>query len=164
MAVDLTYGVQVTSVETLDVNVPAASASDKTVTHSGFNSSQSLNASTVVPVTKCAYLEKALSSGAGTIDLTAVTGTGGMTVDMTGLKVQVLKIKNKTTNANPITIAKGATNGWTGFGSAWTVTLAVGQEVTFFGNDATPDVSSTVKVLDLSGTGSQVLEVAIVAG
>jgi hypothetical protein len=77
-----------------------------------------------------------------------------------------VKFKNKSTNANAITIAKGASNGYTGFGSAFSVTLQPGDEWTFKGNDnaGVTDVGSGAKTLDVSGTGAQVLQFHIVAG
>jgi nitrogen fixation protein FixH len=164
MSVAVTYASTVTTVETLATNVPAASSNGKAVTHNGYNSSQSLTGTTAVPVTKCAYFSKALSSGAGTIDLTALTGTNGATVDLTGLKVQVAKFKNPAANANPITVTFGASNAYLLGGSAFKWILSPGQEITIFGNDAAPDVSSTAKNIDISGTGAQALECSIVAG
>ena len=43
-------------------------------------------------------------------------------------------------------------------------TTAPGQEHVFFGNDATPDIASGARTLDLAGTGSQVLDVVIILG
>ena len=112
MSVELTYAATVTVVETLEDNVPAATGANRKVRHDQFNGAAGLTASTTPPVTKVAAFEKALSAGAATIDLTNLTGTNGATVDGTGLKVQVLKIKNKATNANPITIKTGLTDGY----------------------------------------------------
>jgi hypothetical protein len=162
MSVAVTYGFTATTVETLATNVPAASSPQ--VTHSGYNTSGTINGTSTVPATQCAYFSKALSSGAATIDLTALTGTNGATVDLTGLKVQIARFKNPAANANSITVTFGASNPYLLGGSAWKVILAPGQQVMFFGNDAAPDVDSTHKTIDIAGTGSQALEVSIIAG
>lgn len=162
MSVSTAYALTATTTETLTTNVPAAST--PTVTHNGYNSSGSLSGSSGVPATVCAYFLKALSSGTATIDLSALVGTNGATVDLAGLKVQIFKVKNTATNANPITITFGASNPYLLGGSAFKWILQPGQEMMLVGNDATPDVGSGSKTIDLAGTGAQTLEVCIVAG
>lgn len=164
MSVAVSYESTITTVETITTNVPAASTSDKTITHNGYNSSSSLTSVTTPPVTVCAYFSKALSTGAATIDLTALTGTNGATVDGTGLKVQCWKFKNPATNANTITVTFGASNPYLLGGAAFKWILSPGQEIQGYGNDATPDVGSGAKTIDLAGTGSQTLECSIVMG
>lgn len=164
MSVELTYGVQVTAVETLTTNMPAAAAGNRKITHNGYNSSANLTANSTPPVTLVAAFEKALSSGTATIDLTALVGTNGATVNGNGLKVQVIKIRGKTGNANPITIAVGASNGYQLAGADFSAAVAAGQEFVFYGNEATPDIGGSAKTLDLTGTGAQAVECIIVMG
>lgn len=164
MSIAVAYASTVTTVETFDTNVPAISAGDNTITHTGYNTSANLNAGTTQPATLAAYFLKALSSGAATIDLTALSGTGGVTVDGTGLKVQVAKFKNPSTNANTITVTFGASNAYLLGGAAFKFILQPGMEITVFGNDATPDVGSSTKNIDIAGTGSQALQCSIVLG
>lgn len=163
MSVEVTFKTTITNVETLENNVPAAAA-DKAVTHSGFNTSKTLNSASTPPATKGNAFELALSGGAATLDLTAIPATGGGTYSGSGLKVQLLRIRNKAANANSISIAVGASNGYELAGSDFKVTLAPGQEFTFYGNDATPDVAAGDKELDLAGTGTQAVEIDIVLG
>ncbi len=164
MSVSLSYATNLTAIETLDTNVPAAAEANRKVTHNQFNKTASLTGATTPPVTKVAAFEKALSAGAGTIDLTALPGTNGAVVDGTGLKVQAIKLTNKAVNANSIKVAVGGTNGYELAGADFAATLQPGQELVLFGNDATPDVDGTHKTLDLTGTGSQVLQVIVVLG
>lgn len=166
MAVNVTYQANVTVVETIANNDDGLSttAAQKQVTYNAFNTSKTLNASSSPAATTHAAFTAALSGGALTVDLTSLTGTNGATVSMSGLKVQVLRCKAPTSNANPITITPGASNGYDICGADFSVTLSPGQEVTIYGNDATPDVAGTDKTLDLAGTGSQELEMEIVAG
>lgn len=164
MSVSVTYETKISTAETLETNVVAAGSNSKTVTHTGYNSSNSLAAATTQPATKCAYFSKALSAGAATIDLTALTGTNGASVTFSGLKVQCWKFKNPSTNANSITVTFGASNAYLLGGTAFKWVLSPGQEICGYGYDATPDVSGSTKDIDISGTGSQALEVSLVAG
>ena len=124
-----------------------------------------LTASSTVPATKHAEFQKVMSGGAGTIDLTALPGkTVDETINGTGLKVQTAKFRNLPTNANKITIKFGAANPYNLKGSTFTFELLPGQSDLFLGNDATPDIASGARTIDISGTGSQVLEVMIVMG
>lgn len=124
-----------------------------------------LNASSSVPATKHAEFQKALSTGAGTIDLTALPGkTADETIVGTGLKVQAIKFRNLSTNANDISITFGASNPYNLMGSDFKITLKPGQSQLFLGDEAAPDIGSGAKDIDIAGTGSQILEVAIVMG
>lgn len=149
--------------------IAANSVVNHTVFSQGFGTENDvvLNASSTPAVSMVADFQKALSSGAGTIDLTAVPGVSG-TQDMTGKKIVMAKFRNPSTNANPITVKFGATNGYLLLGTGWQITLSPGQEITFGPQAAvaasTPSVSSTTKTIDLSGTGSQALDVILVAG
>ncbi len=93
-----------------------------------------------------------MTSGAVTIDMTAAPYSGGTTVPIRAFFL------NPASNANSITIAKGASNGYTGFGSAFSITLAPGESC---GLNALTALSGSVKTLDVTGTGSQVLVVQI---
>lgn len=126
-----------------------------------------LTASSTVPATKHARFDLTLSSGSGSINLAALTGVNGdETVVGTGLKLQLLLLYNPSTNANKITVAKGGSNGYglTAAGDAWTAVLDPGQWRLFYMNDSAPDVASGARVLDVTGTGSQVLKVHAVLG
>lgn len=164
--VDLVYKSTVTATETLDsADAPASSTANRIVTHNGYNTALTLSASTTPPVTKVAAFSQALTGGAATIDLTALDGTIG-TVDGTGLKLQVLKLKAPTTNTATLTATKGASNGYglDSAGATWTIPLAPGAECTLYLDDDPPDISSTVKNIDLSGTGTESIYVEAVLG
>ncbi|NBW11143.1 MAG: hypothetical protein EBR82_24245 [Caulobacteraceae bacterium] len=162
MAVALTYAANLTAVETYSDTF--VSSSDNTVTFSGLNSSGTYNAGTGVPVTKVASYEVAMSAGAATINLRSLTGINGSTVDGNGLKAQFVKFKNKSTNANAITITEGASNGYELLGNAFTLVLKPGQEITMNLNEQAPDISDSAKTIDISGTSSQVLQIFVAMG
>jgi hypothetical protein len=164
MGVTVNYASKVQTEETLTSNVPAVPAADAVITHSGYNTNQTLTSATTPPATQVAYFSQALSSGSATIDLTSLTGANGISIDGSTLKVQVAKFKNPSSNANSIKVDVGATNGYQLSGAGWEVTLEPGQETTLYLNDASPDIGASAKTLDLTGTGSQALEVSLVLG
>jgi hypothetical protein len=163
MAVAATIQAVLTLVETITQGFP--NPSDSTVTFDQLNQLLSLNASSSVPVTKLASFSKALGGGTGTIDLTSMPGnTPDETVTFLNLRVQAWLLLNPSTNANAITIVKGASNGWTGAGATFALTLQPGQwNLAYFDEDG-PDVAAGVKTLDLTGTGTQTLSVQLAAG
>lgn len=95
-----------------------------------------------------------LAAGVGSIDLTSVDG-----VDGTGLKVQRFEAYAKLGNAGAVTIQEGSANG---YALDSTIVLAAGQRATILGNDATPDVAAGDKILDVSGTGTDQVELYII--
>lgn len=134
--------------ETLTTGV--ADATSPIITHSGWNTQKSLAAATTPPATKVAAFQQALVAGAATIDLTALVGTAGATVNGTGLKVQAVKIQNPSTNTNTLVVKEGATNGYHLLGASFQIILQPGEEVCFLGLDKAPDVASTAKTIDLT--------------
>jgi hypothetical protein len=163
MSISVTYVSQATVVETLEGEFVGT---DDTVTTNGLNTSETLGAGSTPPATKYSAGSKALSSGSATIDLTSLpdaNGTAGA-VTLTGLKLAVAKFRNKSTNANAMTIVFGASNPCTSLGAAFNVTLQPGEELTYRGKDLAADIDSTHKTFDVTGTGAQVLEFEFVAG
>jgi len=162
MSVSAQYGSTLRVTETL----PDAllSSTGNKVLHNGLDSEETFNATTTVPATTVSSFNKTMSSGAATIDLRALTGVNGAAIDGNGLKVQCAKFRNKTTNANNITIVGGASNGFLIFGTAGTITLPPGGEILLYLKDQSSDIDATHKTIDISGTGSQVLECLIVMG
>lgn len=162
MSVTLAYSAQATVRETLETSIAGTTTYNRIIVHNQYNSNQQLDAATTPPVTKCAVFQKALVAGVATVDLTALTGTNGVTVDGTGLKLQVMKVKN--TGANALTVKFGAANPYNALGASWTLILLQNQEITVYGNDAAPDISATAKNIDLSGTTTQTSEWVLVMG
>ena len=165
MSVAVTYVSQITIVETGE---GVFLGTDNTLTTNGMNRTEGLTGASAVPVTKYSSFRQALTAGTATIDLTSLpdyNGTAGA-VTFLGLKLQMIKVRGKSDNANPITITKGASNGY-GLGAAgatFTIPLEPDCEATIYLDDKAPDVAAGTKTFDLAGTGSQVLEVTLVAG
>lgn len=163
MSVSVVFASTITVTETFEGDY--VSPNDNTATFNQLNESETFTAATSVPVTKHSEFQKTMSSGSGTIDLTALPGlTADETVVGTGLKVQLAKFRNLSANANTITVAKGASNGYNLLGSSWTFALLPGQSATFSLDEAAPDVGSGAKNIDISGTGAQILECQFVLG
>lgn len=144
-------------------DLPGVAANQK-ITTSQFNKSATLTGSTTPAVSKHASFKKTLTSNAATIDLTSLAGTLA-TISLSGLKPVALRVVADSQNGNPITVAKGASSGYTGLGSSFSATLAAGQGFTFDFDAAGTAVSGSVKTLDLIGTGSSdFVKVTIVGG
>lgn len=152
-------------IETLDTNVVASGAGKHDITHEGFSVSSLKMDSTTTgnPVTKCAFFEKPLVAGAGSVDLTALLGTNGAIVVGTGLKVQAVIFKNKEAQS-PIAITEGAANGHALLGAAFLMTLRAKQLVLAYLADDGPDVAAADKIWDLAGTGTDALQIGVVLG
>lgn len=164
MAVSCAYAMLMTCTETLSSNVPFISTDDPSIVHNGLNSTGTFDAGTTPAATEWVANEYTMSGGALTIDLTSLTGTNGRSVSLNGLRPRLVKIKNKATNANSITIAEGASNGYPLFGASRSVTLLPGEELQYLYSSSCTAVGSSDKTIDISGTGSQVLQMAILAG
>jgi hypothetical protein len=160
MSVTAKYKARVDVTEIL----PDAGLGDATVLHNNYSTERTISASTTPPATMVASFVEALIGGAGGIDMTALVGTNGAAVDLTGLKVQMIKINAPAANTGVITIVPGVANGLDLFGASSSIGLLPGQELCFYFNDAAEDISPTVAELDLAGTGTETLEVVVVAG
>ena len=123
--------------------------------------------STAVPCTQRWEDTVALAAGTVTLDLTALSSGNLPTKDLTGLTVQFIKVINPSTNANNITVADGAANGYLIFGDAsGQITIPPGMGVMFGAmvTEGLAAVSATVKNITITGTGTQTFDIQIVAG
>jgi hypothetical protein len=165
MSVRATIDLGLTVVESVGSDAAGyANSARNSVTFDGGGTNETLTASSTPPVTAHAVGQQAMSGGTGSIDLRALTGLNGAAVDLNGLKPRAILFENPATNANPITVSKGASNGFTGLGSSFSLTLQPGQKVLLRLGASGTAVSGTVKTFDLAGTGSQALKYQIVAG
>lgn len=167
MAETITANVVSAPTITATMNGVYISTGTNTLVVNGLNENITLNATSTPPVSKHAEFQQALTSGSATIDLTSLPGlTVDETVTFSGLKLQIMKIRNKSTNANKIVVAQGGSNPYLidGATTTWSIPLAPGQSVLMLLNGAGSTVGSGAKTIALTGTGSQVLEVELVAG
>jgi hypothetical protein len=164
MGISVDFALKLNTTETISTNVPFVAGTANTITQSGLTTSGTANGSSTPPVTLDAYFQKPLVAGAATIDLTALSGTNGATVNFNTKKVQFYKFRNPSTNAGAITVTFGAANPYLLHGSAFKMTLNPGDEVMARLPNTAPTVDATHKNIDISGTGTEALDVGLVAG
>jgi hypothetical protein len=157
MAVSATYGFLLTANETLDSGVPAVS--NPVLIHDGYNEVATLNASSTPPITQVSNFLLTLTAGAATINLAALTGADG-TIDGTGLRVQLIRIKNL--GSNSMAFSNGASNGIAL--ACGTITVPAGGKTQIFLNDASPDIAAADRTIDVAGTLVETAEVTIWLG
>jgi hypothetical protein len=139
--------------------------SDNTVTLQMGNAALTLNGTTTPSVTKGTIFSKALASGVGTIDLTALPGlTAEETVNGTGLKVVLAVFQNPATNAGDITVTFGAANPYLLLGAGFLFKLKPGQLMPLYLLALAPTIGSGAKNVDISGTGTEALNVGLAMG
>jgi hypothetical protein len=130
----------------LDLGTPAAN----------FTNSTTIDAQEVVST------HVVMSGGIGTIDLTNVQQLGiSPNVNFTGMKLRAIQVFADAANTHPISIATGATYGYTQAGTIGP--LNAGGHATHY-LPGTTAVDATHKTLDVTGTGAEGLEVHLVFG
>jgi hypothetical protein len=158
MSISCKWAAILSTTETLeDVEESLASAA---VTHNAFDENGTLNASSTPPGTMISAFLMALTAGAYTIDLAAAPQVGGGTQDMTGLRVQAIRIKNL--GAAVMTFTNGASNGIAL--ACGTITVPAGGVTMIILNDASPDIAAGDRTIDVAGTGTETAEITIIAG
>lgn len=121
VAVD--YATKHTITRTFDTN-----ATDAGQVVSPLDTLASLDATSTPAVTEGGTIQKAMVAGAGTVDLTSLTEISGRVFSLSGLKPRTIKIKALDANAGAVTVVKGASNGYTGLGAAYSTVLPAGAE------------------------------------
>lgn len=160
MSVSAALAMSLTITESL--SAAGISTSNNTLKYSAFNVSKTLNASSSPTVTKSAVGQLALSSGSVTMNLAAVVTSAGATVDFTGRKIQGFLLQNPGTNANNMTFVPGASNGIDIFGASSKIVLEPGQSYLMDFANAGQTVASGDRTIDVTGTGTQAFNFAIV--
>lgn len=163
--VKATIVLQSTVIETLTATeAPFGQTGSLNLTHSGLNKSTVREATSAAGenVTQTVYGKVTMAAGVGSLNLASAPGLNGVLKDLTGLRIRSIHLRAAAANANPITIAKGAANGFTGLGAAFSLTLSAGREA-LLEPDQTA-VAAAVRVFDVTGTGTQELEFIITAG
>lgn len=144
--ISVTTRSEITAVESLNLG-PGATA--ERVTDAGLNTTQNkLGSASTPPVTKKAHFAQALTAGAATIDLTALTDAQGAAIASTGLRVQAIKVQNP--NANQLAVTPAVSNGY-----GLTFTVPPQGEVLITSTDLLAEVAAGAKNLALAGTGTQ---------
>lgn len=160
---DMLLEVEETVAEALDL------AADQAITHETDETTRgTLNASSTPAVTQCFSDSINLAAGSATLDLTSLTGPAGVTVTFSGLKVQLAKFACPSTNTAPILIQKGDATAYNLLGadnaSAETFEVLPGGCMALYHDDESEDVDGTHKDVKFTGTGTETIEVMLVAG
>lgn len=167
MAIKVDYSLQLKVRETFETTQQGASAA--VVDHELTGNSGTLNATSTVPATKVIDKRVTLSGGTATIDLTAAPGKtvdgSAITQDMSGLKLQALKLVAHADNTQRVKFAQGASNPYLLGVTGAFVSLGAGESVLFEFKDTLADVAPTVKTFDItSSMGAAIIDVIAVFG
>lgn len=145
----------------------AGSNDNGPINHNAFDVLQNLTATGTTgspAISKGGSFEFTLSGGSLSVDLTNLTGTNGVTVDATGLKLQAMLLRQPAGNA-VMTIKKGVTNGYKPGGSSdFSISLTAGEAAAFLFDETSDEVGASLKTLDLAGTGTQKLQAVLLFG
>ena len=98
------------------------------------------------------------------IDLTDLTDLEGSAQDATGYKLQELRVQCPATNSAAITVGNSGSNDYEPFGSSNEVEVVPGGLLHCRFDDELSDVSGSVKIIRISGTGGDVAEVELLLG
>lgn len=166
VAAKITHGMRVS--EEIASGGTAVPSTAKALIHDQYNTEVILSTGSTPAVSATASFLVTLSSGAATIDLTALTGLNSATVNGTNLQVRAIKFRSPSSNANVITVKKGASNGYqigmADGANAFNVSIPPGGDFSCYLAANGVVISSSAKTLDVSGTGSQTLECQVVMG
>lgn len=154
----VTFGCKVTE----ELGDGSLNSAGDSLIHDAFDENFTITGSSTVPATKIAASVLALSAGAKTINLAALVSTNGITLDTTGLKLQVWRIKNL--GAAAMAFTEGAANGYAALGTAFLFSVPAGGIAMFYLADLSPDVASGDRTIDVAGTASQTFENTMVFG
>lgn len=164
MAVKATLSMDLAVDETFSAaQLPAAAEGARTIRHAGLGLTQVMQTGSA-PDAESVSAFKITIDGTDNIDLTALPATLGGTLDATGKKVRALYLVAGSANVAAITIGDGASNGYELAGNTWKVALTGGQRALLYAAAGAPDVGASAKMIDVSGTNGDTLDVVVVVG
>lgn len=166
MTVEANYEFKLSVDETVDLDLEHTP--DPELTHEIAADKGTLNANSDPKASKVWCQRVALTSGAASIDLTALDNGNLPDVDFTGLKIRLVKLSAPNTNSAGIAVGVGASNGYNLFGptNATADRVIISPECVEMRNfhDTAEEVDSTHLAVDFAGAGTDVLDVELVAG
>ena len=104
----------------------------------------------------------ALSAGALTVDLTALTRSGRSNLSLTGKTIYAVRIKNL--GANPMTFKDGVTNGYALFTATNGHVVRANGDTLQYAPAGFGAVGASDLAIDVSGTGTQTFYMVLAAG
>lgn len=145
-------------------NVPGETA----FPHSLGSPGGTLSATSTPPATKTFSDNVALVAGTKTLDLQALAGPAGTTVNFTGLKVQLIALRCPEGNTLPVLVQKGDANAYNLLGadnaSAETFEVMPGDDILIKRHDTLEDVDATHSDIKFTGNGTETINVGLTAG
>lgn len=124
-----------------------------------------LDAASSLPVSKAWADKRTLTAGVDTIDLTSLTGPFASSIDLTGLRVQIMRITADKSNSEDLVVKFGASNPYPIFGAAGTVNIPPGGALLMLFNAKLALVAASVKDIDVSSAdATAVYRVVLAAG
>lgn len=166
MSVSVTLDSKIKTIETSDANL--VSTQDATRTYNGLDTAVTLNSTSTPDAEDAAYFRITLVAGAATLDLTAmlhqISSTATLSKSASGKKVRAWKFKAPTGNTGNIVVTKGASNGYSPVGTTFTKVIAPGGYSEDYFYTSAGDVGGSAKNLDVTGTGTEYVDVGVVWG
>lgn len=150
----------------------AANQAQRTVNTGGNDLSQTLTATSTPAVTKPPISRKITLGGSPTdLDLTAIQGLAipaGATrsIDMTGAKLVAAVFRAADANVGAVTVGLSGSNDYAPFGAGNEIDIPKGLQIDISSRIAAqlPAVSSTAKIIRLSGTSGDIIYVDLYFG
>lgn len=105
----------------------------------------------------------ALVAGEASLDLTDLPGIQDA-ITLAGLKVQAAQLRAPVGNTGAITIEPADSDGFPIGGTGAVIVVPPGGEVTMYTPEGTPDVGASASDVDISGTGTDSIEIVLLAG
>jgi hypothetical protein len=150
----------------------AANQSQRTVNTGGNDLSQTLNATSTPAVTKPPISRKITLGGAPTdLDLTAIQGLtipsgATRTLDMTGAKLVAAVFHAAAANTAAVNVGPSGSNDYALFGAGNDIDIPKGMQINIAARIASqlPTVGGTAKIIRLSGTSGDIINVDLYFG
>lgn len=142
----------------------ASNAQERTISHRNYDMSSTLDTGTN-PDPEAVFSKQYTATA--TLDLTAAPKSGGSTQDLTGMKLVGFLLRAPTGNTAAVTVDDGATNPYSlNGGDPITIQPGATVAMAYESGKATSHaaVSSTVKNIDITISGSDVLDVTMLFG
>ena len=174
MSIKVDYSLQMKVTETFGTSQQNASAA--VVVHEITGTNGSLNADSTVPATTVIDKRMTLTAGTATIDLTAAPGKTvdgtAVPIDLTGLKLQMIKLKAHADNTSRVKVAQGASHPYYVGGVTGAFdSLGAGESALHEFKDTLQEVGATIstgvyaKTIDItSAMAAAIIDVQLVFG
>lgn len=153
-----------TVIESLSRTNVNGSASQNTELKHEISKLQEFTSGTTVDAELVYMGTQALTDGTATIDLLSLADTEGNTIATTGKKVRAIMISPTDGNTGAVTLTEGASTGYELGGNTWSLALSDGDWALIYLGASAPTISASLKYIDISGTGTESIDLIILFG